>query len=427
MTLVACVSPPARRDPASVTMTLDQRAAIMPFDLTPECRAFIQGLPRDYQYGWFESEFAPGEPEKISIFYFHKPVSGKTPTIFFNGGPLSPAWNGFVNLSSRSEGIWFVFMDQRGTGCSSPLPKVLPESEENLFEVVNWGSAGIVRDAEILRAKLGVQRWNVFGQSYGAIIVQRYVQSNSTSLLKAVAHGGATFEETRELLNWRYDQQLFVIQRYFEKFPQDRARVIQIFRQKTCSQKRNLCGAELLRQLASDHLGFQFGWSRLHEEIAELSRRQEGAGARLPSNVDASGIIGNILLIPDLGMAAMADCRNFLRKVHRILGDPELAALAECWDSQHSDPLDLETTREIKRQLTEKGFEFLSNHKIRQVLETQPGLRFHLFSSDLDYYMPPAIMNRAAHEMGARVHYTKLKNSGHEDFLLKRVLDVLRD
>jgi proline iminopeptidase len=91
--------------------------------------------------------------------------SGK-PVVFFHGGPgagISPLHRRFFDPA-----FWrVVLFDQRGSGRSTPLGE--------LRENTTWD---LVADAERIRERLGIERWLVFGGSWGSTLGLAYAQAH---------------------------------------------------------------------------------------------------------------------------------------------------------------------------------------------------------------------------------------------------------
>jgi proline iminopeptidase len=91
--------------------------------------------------------------------------SGK-PVIFFHGGPgagISPLHRRFFDPKA-----WrIVLYDQRGSGRSTPLGE--------LRENTTWD---LVADAERIRERLGIEKWLVFGGSWGSTLGLAYAEAH---------------------------------------------------------------------------------------------------------------------------------------------------------------------------------------------------------------------------------------------------------
>ena len=88
------------------------------------------------------------------------------PVVFFHGGPgagISPIHRRFFDPSA-----WRVILfDQRGSGRSTPLGEVRENS--------TWD---LVADTEKIRERLGIEKWLVFGGSWGSTLGLAYAETH---------------------------------------------------------------------------------------------------------------------------------------------------------------------------------------------------------------------------------------------------------
>ena len=88
------------------------------------------------------------------------------PVVFFHGGPgagISPMHRRFFDPDA-----WrVVLFDQRGSGRSTPLGE--------LRENTTWD---LVADAERIRERLGIEKWLVFGGSWGSTLGLAYAEAH---------------------------------------------------------------------------------------------------------------------------------------------------------------------------------------------------------------------------------------------------------
>jgi len=159
--------------------------------------------------------------------------------VFFQGGPGSEAtrtpsaptkdsW-----LSRALEEYRVLLLDQRGTGRSTPvgtLPGLDPDAQAAYLTQLRADS--IVRDAELVREALGVDRWSVIGQSFGGFCVLTYLSFFPGSLREAFVCGGLppVARPTDDVYSRTYPRALERSHRYYERYPDDRARVGEIQR-----------------------------------------------------------------------------------------------------------------------------------------------------------------------------------------------------
>jgi len=99
------------------------------------------------------------------------------PMLFLHGGPgggCSPRHRQFFDPAYYR----IVLFDQRGAGRSTPLGEIRDNSTPVL-----------VRDIEKLREHLGIQRWAVFGGSWGSTLALAYGQTHPERVLGFVLRG----------------------------------------------------------------------------------------------------------------------------------------------------------------------------------------------------------------------------------------------
>lgn len=115
--------------------------------------------------------------------------SGK-PVVVLHGGPgagTSPQMRRFFN----PEIYRIVLFDQRGSGKSTP--------HAGLENNTTWD---LVRDIEVLRAALQIDRWQVFGGSWGSTLALAYAQTHPERVTELVLRG--IFTVRQKELDWLY-------------------------------------------------------------------------------------------------------------------------------------------------------------------------------------------------------------------------------
>jgi pimeloyl-ACP methyl ester carboxylesterase len=102
------------------------------------------------------------------------------------GRPRAPGWLDHVLGECR-----VVLLDQRGTGGSAPIGRLLGMSAaDQAAYLTHFRADSIVRDAECVRQALGVDRWSVLGQSFGGFCALAYVSLAPEGLRQAFFTGG---------------------------------------------------------------------------------------------------------------------------------------------------------------------------------------------------------------------------------------------
>ena len=153
--------------------------------------ADVQPLPRTL--------FPPLEPRRTEWLAvnggheIHVEESGHPdglPVVFLHGGPGSQ-----VKPDHRryfDPALWrIVLFDQRGCGRSRPLGGTEANTTAHLLD-----------DMETLRRHLGVERWVVFGGSWGSTLGLAYAQAHPDRVLGMVLRG--IFTASRSELDWYF-------------------------------------------------------------------------------------------------------------------------------------------------------------------------------------------------------------------------------
>ncbi len=110
------------------------------------------------------------------------------PALFLHGGPGAGA--GAVHRRFFDPGFWrTVIFDQRGAGRSRPLGSLVQNT-----------TAELVHDIETLRRHLGIDRWLLFGGSWGSTLALAYAQAYPARVSACVLRG--VFLGRREEVNW---------------------------------------------------------------------------------------------------------------------------------------------------------------------------------------------------------------------------------
>jgi pimeloyl-ACP methyl ester carboxylesterase len=167
-----------------------------------------------------------------------------------------------------------LLLDQRGTGRSTPvgseIPGDSPEAQASYLTLFRADS--IVRDAEQIRNELGAERWSVLGQSFGGFTAMTYLSSAPGGLRETFITGGLSpiGRPVDDIYGMTYRRLMDRNGRYFERYPDDRARVRAILRRLDDEDVRLPSGDRLtarrFRQLGL-WLGDSAGFEHLHHVI----------------------------------------------------------------------------------------------------------------------------------------------------------------
>ncbi|SDX80410.1 proline iminopeptidase [Allochromatium warmingii] len=114
------------------------------------------------------------------------------PAIFLHGGPgagCEPTQRGFFDPDRYRA----IFFDQRGCGRSTP--------HASLVANTTWD---LIADLEVIRHQLGIERWLVFGGSWGSTLALAYAETYPERVTALVVRG--IFLCRPEELHWFYQE-----------------------------------------------------------------------------------------------------------------------------------------------------------------------------------------------------------------------------
>ena len=195
--------------------------------------------------------------------------------VFLQGGPghesprplklLEKTW-----LERALQDYRVLLLDQRGTGRSTPVGDLPGLSSEAQAEyLTHFRADSIVRDGELIRRELGVERWSVLGQSFGGFCVLAYLSQAPEGLAEAFLTGGLAPLERGpdEVYRATYERVRAKNGAYYDRYPEDRERVLAILERIEAEDVRLPAGDRLtqrrFRQLGQ-LLGMSDGFERLH-------------------------------------------------------------------------------------------------------------------------------------------------------------------
>ncbi len=104
-------------------------------------------------------------------------VADGLPIVFLHGGP-GAGCSANDRRFFDPQRFRIVLMDQRGCGRSTPHAELTDNSPDHL-----------VADLETLREELGIDRWHVFGGSWGSSLALHYAQTHPSKVLSLVLRG----------------------------------------------------------------------------------------------------------------------------------------------------------------------------------------------------------------------------------------------
>ena len=199
--------------------------------------------------------------------------------VFLQGGPgfeavrpTSPP-SGWMRRALADYRV--LLLDQRGTGRSTPVGPRIPgeTAADQAAYLAHFRADGIVRDAELIRQELGVDRWSVLGQSFGGFTSLTYLSIAPEGLREAFITGGlapVTNRPVDDVYGATWERLREANHRYFERYPEDRARVREIHRRLEGEDVRLPSGDRLsvrrFRQMGM-WLGDSAGFELLHHVL----------------------------------------------------------------------------------------------------------------------------------------------------------------
>lgn len=428
-----------------------------PLSDADECHAFIASLPQDYIHDWITTAEDPQIPlgPKLQIFYYGRISHGVTPILFLNGGPSENSHYSFKSLTDKDHAPagWssapILFMDQRGTGCSSPYPQ--GDSDEITARLRLYGSSGIIADAEAIRQKLfGSQPWKIFGHSYGGWIVHRYVVAAPESVTSAFSASNVIDPDPIERLTNRIFSQNRVLQEYLWQYSTDVEALTVLnksLKTGTCfpsdRARPRRCGLAAILPLV-EQVGFVRKWPWVHSWLKVLVKNGSMDSSKINDFINklifqrASDPLNqkawpsSVITYYDRGLPEFdrPTCEKIYERLRSRGENPENYLLHECMVSMEfpDDP----ARRALRQQKFDNlartfGVNTLTINALSAALAKVPLLGFYLYSGQLDSLVPVENFAPETSALGTRVHYTNFTGSGHETYLYDDVAsDILK-
>ena len=172
--------------------------------------------------------------------------------------------------------------------------------------LTHFRADAIVRDAEWIRRELGVERWSVLGQSFGGFCVTTYLSLAPEGLREAFVTGGLPplGRPADDVYRATYERVLERNRRYYERYPGDRERVLEL-RRRLDAEDVPLPGGDRLTGRRLRQLGNLLGMSDGAEQLHYILELPADSPAFL-HDVEAA-----------LGFAATRSTRSSTRRATR--------------------------------------------------------------------------------------------------------------
>lgn len=157
-----------------------------------------------------EFEFAVTPPHILYVEECGKPDG--LPVVFLHGGPGSGC-EGYHRQFFDPEKYRIILFDQRGAGRSTPHAELQQNTTDDL-----------VSDIERIRQHLNIERWLVFGGSWGSTLALIYAQAHPEQVLGLILRG--IFLCRQKEIDWFYQygaSRIFpdLWQKYLQPIPAD--------------------------------------------------------------------------------------------------------------------------------------------------------------------------------------------------------------
>jgi pimeloyl-ACP methyl ester carboxylesterase len=215
--------------------------------------------------------------------------------VFFQGGPGFEAFRPIGNprgpgfLDRALKDFRWLLLDQRGTGRSTPV-----DGSEGAAYLEHFRADSIVRDAELLREALGVERWSILGQSFGGFCCMAYLSIAPDSLREALITGGTppVGRPVDDVYAATWARMAERNRRYYARFPGDLERMQALVGRLEAEDVRLPDGDRLTARRMRTH-GNQLGMSDGPETLHYLLELPFGSPAFLHDAGNGLGIARN--------------------------------------------------------------------------------------------------------------------------------------
>jgi pimeloyl-ACP methyl ester carboxylesterase len=218
--------------------------------------------------------------ETITVFTRELAAPGgedKPYLLFLQGGPGGEATRPTAPPSGwqkRAIADYRVLLiDQRGTGRSTPVGEIPGDTPEaQAAYMTHLRADGIVRDAELIRQELGVDRWSILGQSFGGFCSMTYLSIAPEGLREAFITGGLSpigrpIDDVYAATWVRLKERQAA---YFARYPDDRQRLQQVLRRLDDEDVRFPSGDRLTARRflqMGNKLGDSAGFEAIHHVL----------------------------------------------------------------------------------------------------------------------------------------------------------------
>ncbi len=266
-----------------------------------------------------------------------------TPVIFLHGGPGSSCKD-HHRCFFNPEKFHIILMDQRGAGRSRPSGRLKDNTTKHL-----------ILDLEMIREKLSIEKWLLFGGSWGATLALLYAQKYKKNVLALILRG--TFLARAIDADWffkdganrlfpeawqRFTQHIStserkdVLRAYYHRLGIDDAQV-----QQEATREWDAWGGAVV-------LGEEFNADELDGEVPETAIAQARIEAHYAMNhyfIEENQILDNAIRLRDLPCTIIHGKKDFMCPIEssfslaQTLPEARLIALANSTHLAHGEEM----------------------------------------------------------------------------------------
>lgn len=227
-----------------------------------------------------------------------------------------------------------LLLDQRGTGRSTPVGDVPGATPEDQAEyLTHFRADSIVRDAELVRQELGVDRWSILGQSFGGFCAMTYLSLAPEALREAFITGGLSpiGRPVDDVYRATFARLVEKNEAYYATYPEDRRRVDDILVHLE-SEDIRLPSGDRLTGRRFLQLGFKLGSTTGFEDMHHVLELPFGSRAFLHDVADIAGF-GRNPIYATLHEACYADGGATRWASDRLM--PDEVVERRCFTAEH--------------------------------------------------------------------------------------------
>lgn len=226
-------------------------------------------------------DYSEPDGDKIQVFVREVVAPSKQSAdlpylLFLQGGPGHPSPRpedngGWLNRALQEFRV--LFLDQRGTGLSTPLHfQTLAgySGQEAADYLMHFRADSIVKDAELIRKQLLGEdvKWSLLGQSYGGFCISTYLSFAPEGVHEAIFTGGLPpiGQTVDDVYRATYKRVLEQNRRFYARYPEDIARVKEVVDYLTHNEVKTASGG-ILTVRRFQQLGLMLGGGHGHETL----------------------------------------------------------------------------------------------------------------------------------------------------------------